>query len=402
MEVRFKKSIAFVMASILILFCGTSEVQAKKVYKINKIFLNTKQKRLVVGSTYQLRVKRVKPVRANKKVKWKSANKAIATVSKNGLVRAKRVGTTQIIVISKGNKRVKAKCKVVVIANSGNHSQDRINGGTSAITQGTMTTPVGVPGATANSVTIPTEQPSQKPDAPPLETPDVIPSENPDESASPDVTPSGEPTEEPSSKPDVFTVTFVNYDGSVIEVKEAVQNGSVKPPKEPVRRGYRFIGWDRDFDNIVSDVVVTALYEEDSTPTLFTQKITAQPGENVVEVEILIRNNPGILGMTLFVSFDENVLTLIDATNGEALHDVLTLTKAKVLKSGCKFVWDGQELTESDIKDGTALVLVFNISETAQSGDYEIALNYNDGDIIDNDLAPISFSLENGIIKINN
>lgn len=483
------------MVVILVFTCSPTELQAKKTYRIKKLFLNAKQKKLFAGSTYQLKVKRVKPSRATKKVKWKSANQAVASVNKKGLVTAKKAGATQITATSKGSKKVKAKCKIVVVQRSNLQGSGRSDNGTVNVTpvsaatqpgegnktpvpvvkptekpgekptgkpeinpteepgekpteepgeeptkepgekptkepgeepteepaispteQPTMkptTKPTGVPdiSQTEEPVINPTEEPeikptkepeikpTEKPVIKPTKKPEIKPTKGPEEE--PTKEPEVEPTKEPIEKPDTFTVVFVDYDGSVIETKEVKRNETVTPPKEPMRKGYKFTGWDKEFDCVTSDLTVTAQYEEDHTPTIFVRKATALPGENAVEVEVCVRNNPGILGMTLSVSFDESALTLIDAENGEAIHDVLTLTKSKVLKSGCKFVWDGQELTNADIKDGTILVLVFNVSETAQSGEYQIVVNGSDGDIIDNELIPVSLSFEDGYIKLS-
>ena len=63
---------------------------------------------MLVGQKYRLKVKKVKPNKATKKVKWKSSNKRIATVSNSGVVKAKRAGTVKITAISKKNKKAKA------------------------------------------------------------------------------------------------------------------------------------------------------------------------------------------------------------------------------------------------------------------------------------------------------
>ena len=49
----------------------------------------------------------------NKEVRWKSSNPKVATVSKKGIVKARKKGKCTITVITKeGNK--KARCKVIV------------------------------------------------------------------------------------------------------------------------------------------------------------------------------------------------------------------------------------------------------------------------------------------------
>lgn len=134
--------------------------------------------------------------------------------------------------------------------------------------------------------------------------------------------------------------------------------------------------------------------------TLSTGTAEASAGDKKVTVLISVKDNPGILGMRLSVSYDESALTLTGASNGDAVSKVLTLTKAKTLRSGCNFVWDGIELDASDIKDGTVLELQFRVSDSAAAGKYPIAIHYNSGDIIDNDLQNLSPQIQNGYISI--
>ncbi len=63
--------------------------------------------------------------------------------------------------------------------------------------------------------------------------------------------------------PDTYTVTFKDYDGTVLKVQENVESGAAAvPPADPVREGYKFTGWDMAFDNITADTVITAQYEK--------------------------------------------------------------------------------------------------------------------------------------------
>lgn len=129
-----------------------------------------------------------------------------------------------------------------------------------------------------------------------------------------------------------------------------------------------------------------------------TVKVAA--GAKNISVPIRVQNNPGILGMRFSVSYDESVLTLSNASNGDAVSKVLALTKAKALCSGCYFVWDGIEVDPADVKDGIVLLLRFQVSDSAQSGSYPITVHYNNGDIIDNNLQAIFPRIQNGSITI--
>ena len=62
---------------------------------IAKIKISKKKKKLKVGRKYQLRAT-VRPSRAQSSVKWRSSNKKIATVSKSGVVKAKKKGKVKI------------------------------------------------------------------------------------------------------------------------------------------------------------------------------------------------------------------------------------------------------------------------------------------------------------------
>lgn len=61
-----------------------------------------------------LKVAFVAPAKASKSVKYEIANRKIATVSKKGIVKGKKIGVTTIRVTSKKNKKLKKLVKVIV------------------------------------------------------------------------------------------------------------------------------------------------------------------------------------------------------------------------------------------------------------------------------------------------
>ena len=58
------------------------------------------------------------------------------------------------------------------------------------------------------------------------------------------------------------TVTFKDYDGTIIKTTEVKEGKKATTPVDPKRDGYRFTGWNpADLTNITSDLEVTATYE---------------------------------------------------------------------------------------------------------------------------------------------
>ncbi len=58
-----------------------------------------------------------------------------------------------------------------------------------------------------------------------------------------------------------FTVTFVDFDGTVLDTQEVTFGGAAQAPADPARDGYTFTGWDVSFNPVTSNLTVTALYE---------------------------------------------------------------------------------------------------------------------------------------------
>ena len=59
---------------------------------------------------------------------------------------------------------------------------------------------------------------------------------------------------------DMFTVTFVDWDGGLLSEQTVAFGGWATAPADPFREGYTFTGWDTDFSDVSSDLVVAALY----------------------------------------------------------------------------------------------------------------------------------------------
>lgn len=132
--------------------------------------------------------------------------------------------------------------------------------------------------------------------------------------------------------------------------------------------------------------------------TINIESPSAVPGASV-DVNVMIENNPGVLGATLELSYDER-LTLTNAVQGEA-WDCLTMTKPGKFISPCKFVWDGQELNENQIKDGVILKLTFDVAKNVPTGtEIPISINYDYGDVVDYNLDFVNLDIKSSQLTV--
>lgn len=66
--------------------------------------------------------------------------------------------------------------------------------------------------------------------------------------------------EQPKIENPKYTVIFKNYDGTTISSQTVEKNASARTPDSPYREGYQFVGWDRDYSNVTSNLTVYAKY----------------------------------------------------------------------------------------------------------------------------------------------
>ena len=65
-------------------------------------------------------------------------------------------------------------------------------------------------------------------------------------------------------EPTYYTVTFKDWDGTVLSTQQVLEGSNATAPADPTRTGYTFVGWDVSFTNITADTIVTAQYQINS------------------------------------------------------------------------------------------------------------------------------------------
>lgn len=119
--------------------------------------------------------------------------------------------------------------------------------------------------------------------------------------------------------------------------------------------------------------------------------VTAMGGETV-DVPITLSGNSGICGANIVISYDKS-LQLTGITKGSALPSLSMTKPGDMTSNPFTIVWDGME---ADSTNGTIAVLTFKTPSNA--GKYSINVSYDEGDIVDGTLSPVSVTLKNGSI----
>lgn len=149
---------------------------------------------------------------------------------------------------------------------------------------------------------------------------------------------------------------------------------------------------------IVSIIPTVTVAAKETSGRIIVESKYTMPGETV-EVNVVIQDNPGILGATIAFEFAPE-LTLIAATAGDAFSP-LVMTKPGSFTSPCNFVWDGQDLNPDDIKDGVILTLTFKVSDNTPPGSVlDVNISYTNGDILDANERPIYLDTVSGQVSV--
>ncbi|MGN0178431.1 MAG: cohesin domain-containing protein [Monoglobaceae bacterium] len=131
--------------------------------------------------------------------------------------------------------------------------------------------------------------------------------------------------------------------------------------------------------------------------TFFAENTESVSG-GLVEVPICVKNNPGIMGFLITLTYDENVLTPVEVKSGDAFSE-------GGIESNIKRIIPGELRTvgysaKESVNDGVLFFVVFEVSPTA-SGNYSIGISYDSSNTYNGDLEDITAECVNGTIEIN-
>lgn len=155
-----------------------------------------------------------------------------------------------------------------------------------------------------------------------------------------------------------YTITFVDFDGKIIETQTIKSGESAIAPENPSRDGYIFIKWDKDFTNVKSDLTVMAVYEKEGSGEVITPtptpipSITPTPVPSITPTPVPDEKIP-----VKSISLDRNSVSV-------KVGDTFVLT-ANILPSNATnktLTWSSSNTNVAVVEDG--VVVPLNVGTT--------------------------------------
>ena len=181
-----------------------------------------------------------------------------------------------------------------------------------------------------------------------------------------------------------YTVTFVDWNGTVLKTQTVIEGESATPPSDPTRDGFVFTGWNGTYTNVTSNATITATYTEVVVP----DKSTIRIGEHNVSKIFL-----GAINILRVYSGSQLIWGSTSSETGKPIYyGRLSISEV----GGSVIQYDA--ITDTMIKSGTNINKITlqtlnrkSISKQSETskGDYIIvAVPKNEGYIVkkDNDL----------------
>lgn len=157
-----------------------------------------------------------------------------------------------------------------------------------------------------------------------------------------------------------------------------------------------------DTDSSTEDSEVTERLDkirQTGKTTLVVENVQVQEKDSI-KVRVWIVNNPGIVGMTSLLSYDQNVLSLKSAKCDPKFQDILTFNYSKDSADGCVFLWTGETLREDQIFDGVLMTMEFEIKNNEKNIKTPIRLIPENNGTYDKDLNEVKVMTDNGYVTI--
>ena len=136
---------------------------------------------------------------------------------------------------------------------------------------------------------------------------------------------------------------------------------------------------------------------EDNMPRIAAAEISAQPGETVT-VPLTVQHNPGIAALSISITYDAGMLTLLDAQSKPNWDTAVFLAGGDKTQTPYLLNWDSEASTDYTA-DGILAELRFAVAEGV-TGDAVIGVAVNQESTFHADFTESKFEAQNGVIHI--
>lgn len=209
--------------------------------------------------------------------------------------------------------------------------------------------------------------------------------------------------------PNYFTVVWKNSD-TVLETDTDVPEGTIPEynGSTPTKANHTFIGWTPEITSVTADVTYQAVFEENSglpsddltnitaDNAVYSEMITVTPGEEIT-IPVCIKNNKGICGFEIIITYDESVLTPKSVISSNVLssgnfNDSIETSQDNTFS----VVWSGTQ----NITDDVELFVITFIVNPEAIGTTTLNISYNEENTINEDIEEIVLNCYNISITI--
>lgn len=133
--------------------------------------------------------------------------------------------------------------------------------------------------------------------------------------------------------------------------------------------------------------------------TISVADVSAENGE-LVNVDVTISNNPGIVGLRVFVEYDTSKLQLQSVTDGNVFAAGLSTFNDDLSVSKYTMLWiDGTSSTNYS-NDGVLATLTFKVLDATAEKSIPVEITYDENSTFNSNLDNVTFSTKNGSVKI--
>ncbi len=129
-------------------------------------------------------------------------------------------------------------------------------------------------------------------------------------------------------------------------------------------------------------------------PCVYAESVQAEAGETIY-VPVLIKNNSGIMGTKITVSYDDG-LKILNVQKGDVFSSGNFVHNADVKKeNGFDVVWNSNSANKAN---GTLFVVTLRLPDDAK-GDYNIVITYDQDNTFDENYEDVKLECNNAVIS---